>query len=202
MDSELVHRYVDEQRADLAGLLATLTPEQWHTPSLCAQWSVREVAVHLVQATGPWWRFGVEAARSGFRFNAMMAAMARRDTRTPDEIVAALRAAVGQRRRPPGTVPADPLMDILVHGQDIAIPLGIVRRMPVAAAVVAAERLWGMRFPLRPQKHFAGLALIATDAPFAVGSGEPVSGAIGDIVLALAGRRPGLLALTGPDRQE
>ncbi len=53
-----------------------------------------------------------------------------RTASTPDEVVAALRAMVGGRRRPPGTAVADPLMDALVHGQDIAIPLGVERRMP------------------------------------------------------------------------
>ena len=35
MDDKRIWRYIDEQRADLADFLDTLTPEQWATPSLC-----------------------------------------------------------------------------------------------------------------------------------------------------------------------
>jgi len=35
------------ERADLTELLATLTPAQWDTPSLCAGWRVREVVAHM-----------------------------------------------------------------------------------------------------------------------------------------------------------
>ncbi|MBS1695753.1 MAG: maleylpyruvate isomerase family mycothiol-dependent enzyme [Actinobacteria bacterium] len=197
MDTEEIWRTIDEQRADLAEVLAGLTPAQWETPSLCEGWTVRHVAAHLTHATSGWARFGIEAVRSGFRFDAMMSRMVMSDRRTPDEIAAALRAAVGVRRRPPGTVVADPLMDLLVHGQDIAIPLGITRPMPIPGAVVAAERLWGMSFPLNPRKRFADVAFTATDAPFAVGTGRPVSGPIRDVVLVLSGREAGLAGLSG-----
>ena len=36
------------ERADLASLLPTLTPEQWETPTLCARWRVRDVVAHLI----------------------------------------------------------------------------------------------------------------------------------------------------------
>jgi len=185
--------HIDAQRVRLADLLETLTPDQWTTRSLCPEWTVREVAAHLTQSTMDWRRMGWEAVRSGFRFNAMMSRVAREDARTPDEIVTALRAMAGVRRRPPGTAVADPLTDVLVHGQDIALPLGIEFPMPAGPAVVAAERLWGMGFPFRARKRFAGIELRATDADFRVGRGRPVAGPIGDIVLALSGRNSHLV---------
>jgi len=36
------------ERADLAALLTTLTPEQWDSPSLCAKWRVRDVVAHVI----------------------------------------------------------------------------------------------------------------------------------------------------------
>ncbi|MGH3519005.1 MAG: hypothetical protein ACRDQ7_16600, partial [Haloechinothrix sp.] len=39
------------------------------------------------------------------------------------------------------------LFDILVHGQDIAIPLGRERTMPVEAAGTGATRVWTMGWP-------------------------------------------------------
>jgi len=37
------------ERLQAAAMFATLTPEQWRTPSLRAGWTVREVAAHLLQ---------------------------------------------------------------------------------------------------------------------------------------------------------
>jgi uncharacterized protein (TIGR03083 family) len=192
MDDSQIWAYIDEQRADLADFLDTLTPEQWETPSLCPGWTVRQAAAHITQSSTNWGRLSFELLRSGFRFNALTLRMARDDQRKPEEITAALRAMVGGRRRPPGTAVADPLADVLVHGQDIAVPLGIPRSMPVPAAVVAAERLWKMGFPFDARKRFPNITFTATDADFSVGDGDVVRGPIQDIVMTLSGRRAGL----------
>jgi uncharacterized protein (TIGR03083 family) len=192
MDDTQIWAHIDEQRADLADFLDTLSAEQWKTPSLCPGWTVREVAAHVTQSTTNWGRLTFELARSGFRFNAVTLRMARDDQRTPEEITAALRAMVGGRRRPPGTATADPLMDVLVHGQDIAIPLGVERVMPIPAAVAAAERVWKMGFPFNARKQFANTTFTATDAEFSVGTGEVVLAPIQNILMTLSGRRAGL----------
>lgn len=192
MDDSQIWAHIDEQRADLADFLDTLTARQWATPSLCPGWTVRDVAVHVTQSATPWGRLIFELARSGFRFNAVTLRMARDDDRTPQQVVAALRGMVGGRRRPPGTAAADPLMDVLVHGQDIAIPLGVRRAMPTSAAVVAAQRVWKMGFPFNARKRFPGTAFSATDADFRVGSGNEVRAPIQDILMTLSGRRAGL----------
>jgi uncharacterized protein (TIGR03083 family) len=192
MDDSSIWAHIDEQRADLADFLDTLTPEQWEAPSLCPGWSVRQAAAHITQSSTNWGRLSFELLRSGFRFNALTLRMGRDDQRTPEEITAAMRAMVGGRRRPPGTAVADPLMDVLVHGQDIAVPLGIPRAMPVAAAVIAAERLWKMGFPFNARKRFPNVTFTATDADFSVGDGSVVRGPIQDIVMTLSGRRAGL----------
>jgi uncharacterized protein (TIGR03083 family) len=192
MDDSQIWAHIDEQRADLADFLDTLTPEQWETPSLCPGWTVRQAAAHITQSSTNWGRLAFELLRSGFRFNALTLRMGRDDRRKPDEITAAMRAMVGGRRRPPGTAVADPLADVLVHGQDIAVPLGIARTMPVAAAVIAAERLWKMGFPFNARKRFPNVTFTATDADFSVGDGNVVRGPIQDIVMTLSGRRAGL----------
>ena len=197
MHDDDVWRHIDEQRAGLADLLDTLTPSQWSTPSLCEGWTVRDVAAHLTHANAPWGQMAWQALRSGFRFNAMMRRVVERDVRTADEIVTALRAMVGERRRPPGTAVVDPLLDALVHGQDVTRPLGISRPMPPDAAVAVAHRLWGSSFPLNPRKRFPDIAFVATDAPLTLGSGSVASGPVADVVLVLAGRRAGLGGLTG-----
>ena len=52
-----------------------------------------------------------------------------------------------------------PLMDVGVHGQDNAIPLGMKRTMPIPAAVAAAERLWAMGFPFSARQRFRNISL-------------------------------------------
>ena len=79
MDNTQIWASIDEQRADLADFLDTLTAQQWATASLCPGWTVRDVAVHVTQSATPWGRLTFELARSGFRFNAVMLRMARDD---------------------------------------------------------------------------------------------------------------------------
>ena len=189
MDSDRIWAVIDSQRADLADLLDGLTDRQWMTPSLCDGWRVRDVAAHLTHSHMALPRIVLEAARSGFRFDPMIRRLALDDTRTQPQIVAALRAMAGSRKKIPGTSDRDPLMDILVHGQDIAVPLGIPRPMPAEAAVEVADHLWRMKFPMKPAARLTGVRLVATDANFAAGTGREVAAPIRDIVMILAGRQ-------------
>ena len=188
MDSDTVWRHIDEQRADLANLLDGIEPERWSTPSLCEGWTVREVAAHITHSQLPMARMLFEVLRSGFRFNAMIHRAAVQDKQSPAELTAALRAMRGSRKRPPGTSELDPLLDVLIHTQDIAVPLGIDRPMPADAAAAAAQRVWGMGFPFRAQRRIRGVELAATDADFRVGHGHRVEAPIRDILMLLAGR--------------
>ncbi len=188
MDNAEIWSVIDAERAGLADVLEGLTDEQWNTPSLCDGWRVRDVAAHLTHSHMNVARVVVEAARSGFRFDPMIRRLAVEDTRPQDEIVAALRAMVGSRKKIPGTSARDPLTDMLVHGQDICVPLGIDRPMPGQAAVEVAHHLWQMRFPMNPARRLRGTRLVATDADFAVGQGREVRAQIRDLVMLLAGR--------------
>lgn len=199
MDSDEIWRHIDQERAGLAKLLAGLSTEQWSTRTMCGEWTVREVAAHITQSQWAPVRFALPALRSGLRFNAMMDRLARGDRRTPDQLVAAMRAMPGCRRRPPGTTELDPLVDMLVHGQDIAVPLGIKRAMPVDAAAAVAERLWHMRFPFNPRRRFAGIRLVATDVEnFTLGDGRPVEAPIREIVMAFASRPSAIVVDVSP----
>jgi uncharacterized protein (TIGR03083 family) len=108
-----------------------------------------------------------------------------------------LRAMVGSRRMAPFLTPMQPLIDVLVHGQDIAFPLGRARPMPPAAAAAAAQRVWDTGFPFRARKRLAGLRLTATDTDWAVGSGAPVEGPIAALLLLVTGRDAAVDQLTG-----
>ncbi|PRC46082.1 maleylpyruvate isomerase family mycothiol-dependent enzyme, partial [Mycobacterium sp. ITM-2017-0098] len=75
MDRETVWRHIDDQRGEVAELIDRIDtddPAAWDTPSLCAGWTVRHVAAHLTHSTIGVSRMLLEAARSGFRFNAVV----------------------------------------------------------------------------------------------------------------------------------
>ncbi|MFC4950109.1 maleylpyruvate isomerase family mycothiol-dependent enzyme [Pseudonocardia sp. GCM10023141] len=190
---------LDEQRADLADLLEALIAAEWAQPSLCAGWTVRDVAAHLV--LGP--RMGVatvivEMVRARGSFNQMIHETAiRHATRPVEDLVTELRAIVGARRLAPGQKLADALMDVLVHGQDIAIPLRRRRDMPAEAAQAAAQHLWRIGFPFHARKKLRGFRLRATDVNWTAGEGVEVRGPIAAIVALLAGRTATLPYLTG-----
>lgn len=195
---------VDRQRAGLADLLEGLTDEQWDVPSLCDGWRVREVAAHLTLAHTSPGRAVVEAVRARGSFDAMIRDTAlRRATAPREELVAALRAMVGSRRRAPGVSPLEPLLDVLVHGQDIALPLGVDRAVPLDAATTAATRVWTMGWPMArafgARRRLRGLELVADDVDWAVGAGLRVEGPVAALLLVLTGRSVAVLdRLRGP----
>jgi uncharacterized protein (TIGR03083 family) len=134
MDAETSWRVIAEQRRCLADLLQGLTAEQWRTPSLCTGWSVRDVAAHVALAPQPpglgsMLVEGVRARGSFDRLNHDLAV--RHATRPTDRIVAELREHADSRRLPAVTSYRNIVPDILVHGQDIAIPLGLPHPVPV-----------------------------------------------------------------------
>ncbi len=192
MEDAAVWQHIATQRRELADLIEALDAEEpdcWSTPSLCVGWSVRDVAAHLTHSTLPAPRILFEAARSGFRFNAVVDRMARADRRPPARIAEALRADAESRRHPPGTSSMEPLIDLLVHGQDLCVPLGIDRAMPDDAAVAAARRVWGMGFPFQARRHLAGMRLVATDVEFEVGEGRAHHAPIRDLLMQMTGRQ-------------
>lgn len=188
MNVDQIWASVDAQRRDLADLIETFDAQQWTAPSLCDGWRVRDVAAHLTHSHMPPGRMIVEAVKSAFRFDPMIRRLAVEDTRSQSEIAAALRAMAGVRKKVPGTSVQQPMIELLVHGQDMAVPLGIDLPMPTDAAVEAAKRLGGMKFPINAVRHLDGVRLVATDADFAVGEGREVRSPIREIVMILAGR--------------
>ena len=191
MDTETVWSAVADQRRSLADLFESLDERQWAAPSLCAGWTVGDVAAHVTLAARV--RPATVAAgllKSRGSFNGFVAADAREHGRRPkDELVADLRRLADSRQHPPFTRPVDPLVDILVHGQDVAVPLGVARMMPSDAAVAAADRVWSMGFPFRARRRLRGYRLVASNAEWSAGDGETVVAPIEQVLLMLTGRR-------------
>jgi uncharacterized protein (TIGR03083 family) len=190
---------VKTERHDLCDFLEDLDDAEWAMPSLCPAWNVREVVAHLTIPTRASVGFLAAAAiKARGNFNRMVANTARdRAARfTAAELVQQLRESAQSSRRIPGSGPMDPLMDLLVHGQDIARPLD--RRHPVrldvavpVLAYVVTNRLLGA-----PERH-NGLKLVATDARWSFGEGPQVRGRVKDLLLVASGRPAGLEHVTG-----
>ncbi|TMR09110.1 maleylpyruvate isomerase family mycothiol-dependent enzyme [Nonomuraea turkmeniaca] len=199
MDQETIWAALEIERHGLADLLGSLPEEDWERPSLCAGWRVRDVAAHLAIATRVSLLWGlVEFVRARGDFDRMIRDSAVRHARLPiGEIVEQVRESAGSHRRAPSTKPLDPLFDALVHGQDIAVPLGIDRAMPLEAARACATHIWERGFPFHPQRRLRGLRLVATDVDWAVGAGDVVEGPIQALLLLLSGRPAALPGLSG-----
>jgi uncharacterized protein (TIGR03083 family) len=193
MDSERVWRVIDAERVAVADLLADLAPDEWETPSLCGGWTVGDVAAHLAwqQLTPvPALVGGLVRARGNMDRMIHDAAPRYRQARSRGQIVAEIRGLAGTRRHPPGLSNLEVLIDILVHPQDIAVPLGRSHPMPTDAAAVAADRVWSMGRPFRASTRFPGRRLVATDTDWSAGTGDPLQRPIRDLLLTMTGRPP------------
>ncbi|MFC4070934.1 maleylpyruvate isomerase family mycothiol-dependent enzyme [Actinoplanes subglobosus] len=193
---------IHRQRIAVADLLDGLRADQWEQPSLCDGWTVRDVAGHLtLQQIGlreladmlRHWRGGMNPTIHD-------AARRRAAAWTPERLVADIRDTAALRRRNIGVTPMETLIDLLVHAQDIALPLGLVHPMPPEAAAAATRRTLTMRFPPPPPsvRLMAGVRLTATDLSWSFGDGPEARGPIDALLLTVTGRAVALPRLTGP----
>ena len=190
MDTDRVWTHIDAERLRLADVLEGLSEAQWATPSLCAGWTVRDVAAHLTMAQSRVRDVLGPAARARFDYNTMVRESARALPVTTAEIPGVLRGFAGSRRKAPFVSDREPLIDVLVHSQDICVPLGIDHPMPVEAAAEAADRMIALnRFrPIRLRAPLRGVRLVATDNDWTSGEGAEVSGPMEALAMLLAGR--------------
>lgn len=103
-----------------------------------------------------------------------------------------------------GTTTKEPLLDILVHAQDIFVPLGREFVMPERPALVAADRIWQIPppFGFGAKKRLHGLHIKATDAAWSRGEGPAVHGPLKAIVLLTSGRVTAALPYLSGDGME
>ncbi|MEV4642987.1 maleylpyruvate isomerase family mycothiol-dependent enzyme [Actinoplanes sp. NPDC049548] len=200
MERDAVWKTIDDERLSMADLLDDLSPAEWDTPSLCTGWRVRDVAAHLTLAHTGILAGTVAFVRAGGGFDRMIRDSAvRQAARLPTaDYAPLLRAMVGSRRKAPFISHLEPLIDILVHGQDITIPLHRERAMPPEAAAAAADRVWPDLYPFRAARRLRGVQLRATDHEWSAGEGSVVEGPISALLLLLTGRRAALAQLRGP----
>ena len=193
MGTEESWQVVVEQRLAIAELLAGLSEADWEQPSLCAGWRVRDVAAHvtLIPIPPSPGSLLVDFAKAGgnyARFNTV--ASQRRAARRPTQLVQDLRTSAEARSVPRPVNPANVMWDILVHAQDIAIPLNIRFPTPPDAGAAAATRIWELRWPFSfgAKRRLGSFTLTATDADWTIGTGPELAGPISAILLLLTGR--------------
>lgn len=201
MDAESSWRVIGQERLSLADLLETLTDVEWNRASLCEGWRIKDVAAHVALAPQPpnAWGMLTEGVRAVGRFHRLNHDVSVRYADRPGvDLVAALRLHADSRRLPKLTNYRNILFDILVHGQDIAIPLGRPREMPKEAARAGADRVWTMGWPFWAKHRLKGFRFTATDVEWTTGQGADVHGPIDALLLLFTGRRAGLTSLSGP----
>jgi len=191
---------IADERRGLAALLSGLTPEQQATQSLCSEWTVHDVAAHLVvplEVSTPKFVLAMLACRGNFdRANVRLT---REQARRPfGEITEVLRQKAASRFTPPGSGPEAPLTDLLVHGLDIRWPLGLPRDIPEERLHKSLTYLTGAPVGGVVSKGtLGGLRLEASDIGWAHGSGPTVSGNAEALMLAITGRTTALGHLSG-----
>ena len=210
MNDTEVWSAIDNLKRRTADLLEQLSEEEWRHASLCLGWTVRDVAAHLTMQE---LRIG-DALAAVIRhpgslggMNRMIRLLARHKAEQPvEQLIGELRATVGSRRSNVGVTNLGTLIDILVHGQDIAVPLERDLEMPTSASATAASRVrsqlgtgTGRVFMDIGVQRFR---LIATDTTWCQGDGPEVRGPIGAILLLLTGRLAALPRLTGAGADE
>jgi uncharacterized protein (TIGR03083 family) len=202
VDRDEVWRAIDAQRLSLADLLDDLSDDEWLRPSLCQGWTVRDVTAHLTQQQVGFGRaLAMMISARGNVNRGVHDGACRLAASTPTtRMIAEIRGMVGSRRHNAGVTYRETLIDILVHGQDIALPLGRRHDPPPAAAAIATDRLLSMRWPppLPATRKVAGFRLVATDTPWSAGTGPEVHAPMAAILLVCAGRVAALPQLTGP----
>ena len=191
---------VRTMRLRVADFLETLAPQEWDTPSLCEGWRVRDVAGHLsLVPTITTWEMVAAAPRAGFDPNRINTALARRyGSLDPAEIVRRIRDHAGERRTARALDVRNSLYDLIVHSQDMAVPLGREFTVPPELAGEGLRRVWSMGWPFRARKRLAGVTLRATDTEWTVGAGPEVSGPALPLLMLLTGRTATTEVLDGP----
>ncbi|BCY11593.1 maleylpyruvate isomerase family mycothiol-dependent enzyme [Actinoplanes sp. L3-i22] len=204
MDDTEVWSAVDRRRRAILEFLSGLSPDEWDTPSLCAGWTVRDVAAHLTMPLLTVPQLALLALRYPGRTNRLIRdgsiALARRHD--PGQLVHRLGLLVGRHRPFPGLTCRESLIDAVGHTFDMAIPLG--RELPIPAAEVAEAAGRVVSYHGRGNAKvfrslpWATFQLTATDHPWCTGDGEPVTGTMTDLFLLLTGRTVRIAHLDGP----
>jgi uncharacterized protein (TIGR03083 family) len=192
---------IADERRRIADLVDSLSPEQLDTPSLCGDWTVKQVAGHLLAAIGkPPTPVLPLIARSGFNIHKANSRLAALVAEQPAaDLAQGLRDNAENPFRPPIVGYQGQLTDLHVHGQDMRRPLGLPHGLRLERLRVSLDFLVGGRaVGFAPRRRLAGLRFEATDLDWSAGTGPLVTGPAEALMLAMTGRGVALTELDGP----
>jgi uncharacterized protein (TIGR03083 family) len=190
-----------QEREELAGLLAGLSPDQWDSSTLCELWRVRDVVAHVITYdTLDHTQLAQRLVVSGFSVDRANArGVADFADRSPAELLDAVRAHLQPRGLTTTFGGRIALIDAMIHQQDIRRSVGLTRT--IAPDRLRAALDFTRYAPLiRGAWYARGVRLLATDLDWSHGSGQEVRGTGEALLMAMAGRRAALDDLTGPGR--
>ena len=190
------------ERGALADDLADLTPAQWDTPSMCTDWTVRDVVAHMssTAAMTPG-KFFLGMAKAGFNFDKFAnGGIAKHRGSDPEATLTGFQGLQNSTSAPPGPK-VSWLGEVVIHGADVRRPLGISHTYPPDTVRQVIDFYKGSNVLIGARKRIAGLSLHATDDDWQHGD-DPgaarVEGPLLSLLLAMTGRGPACDDLTGP----
>jgi uncharacterized protein (TIGR03083 family) len=190
------------ERGALADDLTNLTAAQWDTPSLCSEWTVRDIVAHMsTTASMTPSKFFLGMAKAGFNFDRFAnGQIAKHRGPDPAATLSEFRSLRDATSAPPGPK-SSWLGEVLVHGEDARRPLGISHTYPPDAVREVIDFYKGSNVLIGSKKRIAGLTLTATDDDWQHGQGEAVEGPLLSLLLAMTGRGAACDDLAGPGVQ-
>jgi uncharacterized protein (TIGR03083 family) len=191
MNKGAVAAMFDGEYAAFLELARGLTDEEWNRPSLCEDWTVGDVVLHVAYHTR---KSVLDSFRSGSKVVVRMVADEHAETR--HGLLAWLARPVPEAARN-----KDNLAELVIHSQDIRRALGIHHVYPSAVMRLSLDKCvtaYGTIFIVgRIHRVAKGLHLTATDLDWSYGSGPEVTGTAEAILMAIAARPAALDDLSG-----
>ncbi len=201
MDKAEVWQHIHAERAALARTLAELPDEGWSHATLCTGWTVHDVAAHVISTPQIGWGdvAAMSARNLGRGYNTMIYREVKRlgARETRESILADFEKYAASTHHVPTTTSIEPLIDALLHHQDIVRPLGLTHAMDPEAAVVAADRVCRLSFLMGTRRMLRSVRMVATDADWTRGAGPTITGPIQELLMIASGRQPDRSLVTG-----
>lgn len=193
---------VAAERGALAIDLADLTSAQWDTPSLCTDWTVRDIVAHLsaTASLNPA-TFVLGMAKAGFSFDKFSnAQIAKHRGADRAATLTEFRSLQNSTSAPPGPKTSW-LGEVMIHGADVRRPLGIPHIYPIGAVRQVIDFYKGSNMLSGAKNRIAELSLHASDDDWHYGPDDPavrVEGPLLSLLLATTGRTVACDDLNGP----
>ncbi|MCX8563582.1 maleylpyruvate isomerase family mycothiol-dependent enzyme [Mycolicibacterium mucogenicum] len=201
MDKAALWRHIHAERAALAATLAELDDGDWSHDTLCPGWTVLDVAAHVISTPQIGWRrlAQMTARNLGRGYNTMIFREVKRlgSEQTAGSVLSDFATYAASTHHVPTTTSVEPLIDALLHHQDIVRPLGRARTMNPEAAVVAADRVRLLAPLMGTGRLLRSVRMEATDITWSRGRGPTIRGPIQELLMIASGRQPDLSLTEG-----